>query len=334
MLLAMEGIGVGAMGLGLGSIYATGASRRIVGPAAALAIVGAGLFVASWASDLWGTARGAGGDHDAGDPHGPHHPHDGDLSTPSPETARPALDTAAGYRFVHDPVFSYRSFFVNSVDLRAGALRIRPEGWFSLDHANERLRLLVAWRAFGPRAATFDGRAPSRAKDATFVDLELTAGHHAFPPERFRITAVELTATARLDLARMHRTLRGTFAEASLGYGLLRHAYDVAGYDDDTSDQLLARWAWGAYFGRTNRGTGVGPAAGGISGEASFFYDHRHDGYAGGLLAPGLFSGVLGSFGARALAYFTDELGALAEVQAGSAWVVGASILVRQPVRP
>src|SRR6476659_8021063 len=46
-LLALEGIGLGTLALGFVPIVATGASRRFVGPAAALSVVGAGLFVMS-----------------------------------------------------------------------------------------------------------------------------------------------------------------------------------------------------------------------------------------------------------------------------------------------
>ncbi len=101
----------------------------------------------------------------------------------------------------------------------------------------------------------------------------------------------------------------------------------MAGTPSEGTEQLLARWAYGVWIGRPT-------ASGAPWAEVSGFYEHRHDGYAGGLKMPGLFSGVLGSFGGRALAWLTEDVGALVEGQVGSALVLGGSVLVRQRVSP
>jgi hypothetical protein len=59
------------------------------------------------------------------------------------------------------------------------------------------------------------------------------------------------------------------------------------------------------------------------------FYDHRHDGYAGGLLMPGLGSGVAGQLGVRGRWFFDERYGIAAEGMFGSAIVAGASLVVR-----
>lgn len=305
-LLAVEGAGVLAMGAGLGALVATGASRKLVAPSAGLVIFGAGLFAASWLADVYGVAAPRRG-------------------TGAPRTDLPAIETSVGYRHVVDPVFAYRSFLAMAFDLRLGALRLRPEGWFGAGHANERVRFAAAWRFAGPRPATLAGAPPAPSRDGSFLDLELAGVRHAFPPERFAITSLELLLSGRLDLARLLRSLEGSFVEGSIGGALARHAYDAPGEPVGAAEQLLARWAYGLYAGRPGSP---------VRGEASVFYEHRHDGFAAGAKLPGLGSGVPGSVGLRGLAWLSSELGALAEIQAGSAWVFGASLLLRQPVRP
>lgn len=299
-LLLGELVGLGAMGAGASVLYFSGASRRLAAPAIALSIVGSGLFVASWLADLYGAST--------------------DEPTGEPRVVLPLVEASLGYRYVRDPAFAYRGFVTTGFDLRFGRVRVSPEGWFSAGHANERLRLAAAYRFVGPTT-----RAPrSAGTDGSFVDLELAGVRHAFPPERFTMTGGELVVAGRLDLARVAPTLRGSFFETSLGVALARHSYAVEGRAADGAEQLLGRWAYGLWLGRPSS----------VWAEVSAFYEHRHDGYAGGLKLPGLFSGVLGSFGARALAWLSEDLGALVEAQAGSAAVVGASVLVRQAVTP
>ena len=213
---------------------------------------------------------------------------------------------------------------MSALDLRLGRIRIAPEGWFGLGHANERVRLLGGYRLAGALPASTSGTAPAAARDGSYLDLEVAGVRHAFPPERFTMTSIELGAAGRLDLARIDPALGGGFLDGALGWALARHSYRVRGAPDDAFDQLLARWGFGVWVGR--------PA--GIWGEVSAFYEHRHDGYAGGLKLPGLFSGVPGSVGGRALAWLTADLGGLVEAQVGSAVVLGASVLVRQRVTP
>jgi hypothetical protein len=305
-LLFLEGVGLGAMALALATLVASGASRRIVAPAAAVGIAGSGLFFGSWFGDVYGTATP-------------------DRARGEPRTVLPAVEASLGYRHVVDPTFSYRSFLVSALDLRLGRVRLAPEGWFALGHANERVRGLVSYRVSGPLPASPRGEAPERARDGSFVDLEVAGVRHAFPPERFAMTQLELGVAGRLDLARVYRSLGGSFLEGSLGYALARHDYAAEGAPVDTFDQLLARWAYGVYVGGRDSSRRA---------EISLAYEHRHDGYAAGMKLTGLLSGVPGNAALRALAWLTPELGGLVDVQVGSAWVFGGSLLVRQAVLP
>ena len=60
------------------------------------------------------------------------------------------------------------------------------------------------------------------------------------------------------------------------------------------------------------------------------YYDHRHDDFAAGLKVPGIPSGVAGHFGFLARAFVTEHWGMSVEAMAGSAYVLGASMLFRQ----
>jgi hypothetical protein len=68
-------------------------------------------------------------------------------------------------------------------------------------------------------------------------------------------------------------------------------------------------------------------------GEIELYYDHRHDDYAGGLLMPGLVSGVFGHVGLEGVFRVTDRWGVAAEAQAGSAVLGSLSLVYRVPGR-
>ena len=87
---------------------------------------------------------------------------------------------------------------------------------------------------------------------------------------------------------------------------------------------LLGRLGLGVYWG------------GGSSrrGEAALLYDHRHDGYAGGMKLTGLGSGTMGSFGVRASGTLWRWLGVNADARVGSAYVAGVSLLIRPQETP
>jgi hypothetical protein len=301
-LLALEGAGVLATGGGLTLLAVTGASRRLVGPVAAATFVGVGLFAVSALADLYGVLAPPGG---AGEP---------------PRVA-PTFAAELGVRHVYDPVFPYRAFAYQALEVRAGAWRAGQSGWYSLGgYANRRLRLEGARRLLGPRPAANGG--PS-AEDGSFLDVEVAATDHDYAPEGFAITTGEASVRGRLDLARVGPTLAGSFAEFGVGGALAANRYDR--HSDEADGLLLGGFAFGVYLGR-------GSAAGG--GEAKLYYDHRHDGYAAGLKMRGLGSGVPGHLGARAVYFFAPAWGAAVEAEAGSAYVTGLSVLYRYGVSP
>jgi hypothetical protein len=294
-LLALEGAGLGMLAAGFVPIVLSGASRRLIGPAAALSGAGVGLFAISLLADVYGVAAPAGG-------------------VGAPFRVAPTLQMSLGYRYVYDPVFSFRNFMVQELDYRTGAWRLHPSAWFAFDDTNSRLRGHVAYRLSGPRPR---GSPPS--PDGSFLDLEAAITRHAFTSERFTTTTGEIAVAGRLDMARVGPSLRGSFAEMSVGYAMQAYSYAVRATTADLGELLLLRFAYGMYLG----------FAGSPRGEVAIYYDHRHDDFAAGLKMPGLGSGVIGHFGAEGRLFLTSQWGIAAEAAFGSAYVTGLSILFR-----
>ena len=318
-LFAMQGIGIGLMALGAAPIVATGASRYVTGPSAAVAIAGFSLAATAWLGDFYGTAvppelRGL------------------------PELSLPSVETELGYRYAYHPAISYGNVMVNRLALRWDGWLLEPCAWYAIDGRNTRLRAALGYRYFGPRAFP----AP-RASSGSFLEITAAATEHRFPVDSFRITTGELSARGRLDLQDLDPVLSGIFSELSLGFGLERYDYDVARHGsaalgrsdaapgaDESSTAVPGDYAW-LLLGRF----GVGFYLGGEqapAGELLLYYDHRHDDFAGGL-SPA-FVGIAGHVGATASLYLTDELGVRAEIEAGGGILGGASLIVRKGMEP
>jgi len=296
-LLLSEGVGLALVLGGYGTLRASGNSRYLAGPAVAATVFGAGLLFASFGADLYGTLATDGAAVDS-IPHAP-----------------PRLESELGYRYVGDPHFSYDHFVVESFTLRQGRFRFTPSAWFATNSSNVRYRVEAAFRLVGLEPGEL-------GKRDDHVDVVLGGLHQRYLPERFRRSGVEVALDTRFDLAHLGDTLRGSFIDMALGYGVAKVTYDLQGLTvpADTDDLLLVKVGLGiALRGRAARGS-----------EARVFYDHRHDDYAGAFLTPGRISGVFGQFGADLRWYFTPRLGVLADARVGSAWVSGLSLLIRE----
>ena len=165
------------------------------------------------------------------------------------------------------------------------------------------------------------GATPTRASaDGGFFELGAAAAHARHGAYGFAVSSLELVVAGRLDLARVGRTLRGTFAELSGGAAVRSLAFDHAAPSSRPDVALLVRAAFGVAFGR---------AGDPFRGEAKIYYDHRHDDDAGGLLASGLVSGVFGHVGVEGLWLSRSGWGARAYGEVGSAGVLGLSLLYR-----
>ncbi|EYF05807.1 hypothetical protein [Chondromyces apiculatus] len=301
-LLAMEGVGATGVVGGFALLAATGASRRLVAPITSVIVAGAGLFLVSGLADIYGVVAPEGG-------------------WGSAPTTVPWVETQLGLRYVYDPVFSYRVFTTVGADLRLGGFRLNPSGWFALDDANRRLRLVGGYRFFGPRTRGNKVRMMNGKPDGSFVEAEAALTHTRYGTERFEVLTGELTVNGRLDLGHVAPTLQGSFAELGGGLAVESYAYERS---TEGTDLLLMRTGFGVYLGHE----------GYPRGEAQVYYDHRHDGYAGGLKMVGLGSGVPGHFGAEGRMYLSPQWGLLFDAQVGSAFLGGVSVLFRHGGNP
>ena len=296
-LLITEGIGLALLIGGVGTELASGNSRELAGPAITATVLGGGLVLASFGADLYGTLNADGGAVD--------------LIPRAP----PRLESEVGYRYVADPHFNYGHFVVESLTLRQGYFRLTPSAWFATDSSNVRYRVEAAYRVLGLEPGE-SGKLDDR------VDIVLGGMHQRYLPERFQRSGIEFMLDTRFDFSHFGDTLRGSFIDLALGYGIAKLTYDIQGLSvpSDSDDLLLARVGLGVVLrGRAAPGS-----------EARVYYDHRHDDYAAGLLTPGRISGVFGKFGADLRWFFTPRLGLLADAQVGSAFAGGFSLLLRE----
>jgi hypothetical protein len=297
-LLLIEGTGIAAATSSVLALGATGAARYLAAPLIASLVGGVGLFAVSGLADIYGVLAPPGG------------------TGAAPRTA-PIVTAAFGARYLHDPHASYHRLLGAALDVRAGALRLSPSAWVAEADANHRLRAEIAYRVAGPRAS-LPGGATADASDGSYLDIVLGGTEDRHAARGFTMRGAEVALAGRLDLGRVGPTLAGSFAEGALGAALASYRYDgVAARDRD--EVLLARFGFGIYLGRL-----PGPA-----GELSLYYDHRHDGYAGGLVTRGIGSGLAGAFGLDATFFPVSRWGVRLEAQAGSALLAGVGIVHR-----
>ncbi len=126
--------------------------------------------------------------------------------------------------------------------------------------------------------------------------------------DHVQVTTGELEVLGRLDLWHVSNTLDGSFAEMSTGGGMERAAFSTA---SEKGGLLLGRFAYGVYLGHR--------------GEAQLYYDHRRDGFAGGIAAWRA-AGFVGSVGAMTDVRIAGRWSVHAELEIGSAWVTSLGL--------
>lgn len=297
-LLGAEGLGVALVLGGLGGTAATGATRRFISPMILGIAAGTALLVIPALADIYGILAPEGG-------------------TGSPLLVLPSIETQLGLAYVHDPNFAYSLFLNPGVDVRVRSFRFSTSAYFALDDVNARARAAFAHRFFGPRP-----QGMTVAKDGSYLDVEFALTHHAYASNGFSVTTGELNVNGRLDLEHVGPTLQGSFAELALGIAYAAHRY--GNIDTEVNDLLTPRFAFGMYVGHS----------GYPRGEVAAYYDHRHDGFAGGLKSRGLGSGIAGHFGLAGRVYASRTWGVTFDASAGSAYMGQLGVLFRYGVRP
>jgi len=275
-LLLWKGAGLGTFIAGFLPILYSNASDKVMHASYPVAIGGFGLFAIATLADLYGAVF-------SGRPPGR-----------APDIL-PGFELEAHWMRVDDEQFAYDHFGHVALTGRLGGARLRGDFFHSPNDGNTKTRVEGAWRLAGARPAR-------RAGDGSFLELSAALARHAFLPERFSVTTPEAFLLGRLDLRRIHPSLRGSFAELGVGWGLEFTDFRDVGGAADRSQLLLFSVAYGLYLG-----------SGEASGEMKLFYQHRHDDWAGGL------QGVLGFFGASGRFYFSRNWGVDALVERGAA---------------
>ncbi|HEY0705393.1 MAG TPA: hypothetical protein VGG33_01260 [Polyangia bacterium] len=274
-LLAWEGTGLGMFLAGGLGLVLTGASRKTVVPFSLLTMSGLGLFSLTWLADIY--------------------------SALSP-TFRPGLPTLdlplweveLGYLGVAGGPFPVGNVGTFGLTTRPGAWRFHTGAEIAVDADNRRFGAGLVRRFFGPLA-----HGPG-AGDDSYLEGEVRSTVHSFGDEGFHQGTGDLLVRGRRALARTTPRLAGAFAEMAVGIGL--ESYHFAD-STDLNTRLLGEVAFGVNLGR----------GGPVRGEAMAFYDHRKDGFVGGLP---LF-GIAGHAGARARIHWGPRWGLAAEVAAG-----------------
>lgn len=214
----------------------------------------------------------------------------------------PPVSASVGYRYVNSPLFEHSQLLYGRVEAVWGPVATRPTLYAAVDDDNWRTEIPVAWRVLSSEGA------------GDYLELEAGYARHRFGAERFTENVAHGVLRGRLDLDVVGPTLQGSFVEAGLGQG-----YGWVEFDDFAGDDsllLLGELAWGFYLGH-------GPGYG----EFALYYDHRHDGYVGGLKSVGVGSGTPGHFGARIERTVIGAWGLQGMVEVGSSVMTGVCVV-------
>ncbi|WP_342377946.1 hypothetical protein NVS55_01380 [Myxococcus stipitatus] len=289
-LFAMEGAGLGLIALGGVPIALTGASRRTIAPLYAVTLAGFSVFGISALANLYSVVSPA-----------------FDPGVPAPSL--PPLELEMGYQYVSDTSFDYDHFVSLGAVARLDSLKLEAGARLAPEDGNAQVRFGGAYRLLG---------APEQRRgdtDGSSLDAELFGLYHRYPTEGFIVIGGDLGLRGRFAMSRVSPSLAGSFAEASIGMSLQGYSYPGPVSDGNLHEQLLYSFGYGVWLGR----------GGPFKGEAMLFYDHRKDGFAGGLRTFG--GGVVGHFGLRGRALLTETWGVAAEVAAGGAFVGRLSLI-------
>ena len=208
----------------------------------------------------------------------------------------PSLFAASvGVRHVHDPLMEYDFFSYLGLSASKGPFFLTEELDWALSNENWRSRTTAGVRLPCP---LLPQHAECRAVGVfTF---------HDFRPERFSVMTVELQAGVRMDMGWLSSSTKGAYFDLALGYGLQYVKWPgVASRFDEHQSLLLTRFALGAYLGKGR-------------GEVAFFYDQRHDTFAGGIRVGLSGDGSAGFAGVRGQYRFSTAWGLFAEVAVGN----------------
>ena len=308
-LLLLEAASLLAIGVGGLFIYETGYARSWAGPATLTVATGTGALSSSFLANLyaaWAPPQGRG----------------------EPARRLPLLVSALGYLHVSDPHLDDRHFLTTELDGRLGPWHLLLDAAQSPSPGNQQLTLSSGYRVLGPRAAA------TSAPDGSYLEPQLGFSSHRFDGLGFVSRVLQLDLEGRLDAPRLLGDVHGGFFQAAAGLARRWLVFDVPGAQaTDASSLLILHMGFGLYLGRRGAAASGAQQAALPGGELELYYDHRRDGFAGGLKLPGPASGTAGHLGARAEYFLSESLGVRVLAEGGSSWVLGGSGLLRWGLR-
>ena len=305
-LLLMEGTGLLTAVASALLLFETGAARNVVGPLALTSVAGVGTMGLSLLASLyatWAPPAGFG----------------------APRLRLPLLESRLGYLYVTDPQFDFNHFLTTRLDARLGAWHAGFGAAYAPAQDNQRIELVGGYRLLGARAPEWGEPAVELAADGSYLELQFGFDEHHFDGSGFLVRELEAKLEGRLDTDRYLPDVHGAFFQLEVGLAKQWFVFDLPGVSATTGTSLLlAHMGFGMYLG--NQGP---PGVESTGGDVEFYYDHRHDGFAGGMKARGLGSGVLGHVGLVGNYQLTPRWGLRAQTEVGSAWTFGLSGVIR-----
>ncbi len=276
-------------GIGLAMMAASGSYLRFVGGSRygnevtiPVLMTGAGFFINTWLADIYGTATG--GNHFS-------------YQAPAKQSA------SLGYGYVRDPNFSYSHFSVLQGHIQLGEFTLAPSLWTALTANNQRGRLSATTPLYD------NGNGQTLSLQGAFTT-------HHYGDEKFTNFTGEMGATFRLNNEYFDASLRGSYSSYSVGYGIERTRFSIAGAPSDWRGLLLGRFSYGIYLPK--------------GGELEWYYDHRRDTFTAGLSPSSRNgSGFLGHFGVQAKLPLHSRFSLLAQGELGAAWLFHTSLELR-----
>jgi hypothetical protein len=279
--------------LGASAYYAyTGASRKVSPVMVPLIAAGSSVFVLSWIADLYGSRPG-----------------------PRRRSSVPLLRSGnlfepfIGIATVNDRQFDYSGFYHYGFRAEYNGLHIKPIAWDSVDTDNRRYQVEAGYELVGDTG-------PLLSSPGGFLETGplFRSGYHDFGDDGFRKTWIDAGLTARFMPGGIWPSMSGSFLFFELGYN--REWVRFTESDDApvlASNQMLFE-----------SGFGIERGAGGPSGVMFyFFYNHRRDGFTGGLQG-----GFTGYFG-MALKFIIDKFSLSFNYSYGSAEVISYTCSLR-----
>jgi hypothetical protein len=295
-----EAIGISVAALSGLLVGGSGGNKYTVFPGVPLVVGGAGLFMQSWFTDIYVAAGGT-------------------WIAERPRATAP-WSVEVGTSWLHD-AYRERALLRAGGRLELGALLPSSVGQSGAESVLSRIDIGgdVLVDAGGDallgegdlRVRILGARASGeQVDDNSRLGVRIGTRYHRDDADRTTQWTPELAIDGRLDLERIDRMFRGSFAELGVGIGLIHVTYgdDVA---SEWSSELLARFAWGAYLGKR--------------GEAQLFYEHARDGLVGGIAAWRA-AGFVGSVGGAIDVRVHGPWAVRAQLDIGNAWLTTLAI--------